>query len=95
MNKVEYVEFNKLLNEARRLVRVASANVQKASTLCHDFDKSKPLNILYKELRASNILLDYYTGAIKQLPKDGYEVITPQSIRIYLVSNPDHYYRED
>jgi len=75
--------YDELLNEARKHVAVAMSDVQNASTLIHDFDKSKPLNILYKELRASYMLLCFYTGNLKELPKDGYEIATPQSINAY------------
>ena len=76
-------EYEDLLNEARKLVGVAMSKVQNASTLIHDFGQSKPLNILYKELRASEMLLNFYTGMVKALPKEGYEIATPQSINAY------------
>lgn len=80
-------DYEELLDEARKLVGVARSKVQNASTLIHDFGKSKPLNILYKELRASEMLLNYYTGIAKTLPKEGYEIATPQSIKSYFNLN--------
>uniref|UniRef100_A0A6M3JFG3 Uncharacterized protein n=1 Tax=viral metagenome TaxID=1070528 RepID=A0A6M3JFG3_9ZZZZ len=77
------MEYNESLQHARKLVGTAMSDVQDASNLIHNFDKSNPLNILYKELRASYMLLSIYTGDIKELPKDGYEIITPQSIQAY------------
>ena len=82
------MSYEELLNEARKLVGAAVSKVQNASTVAHDFDKSKPLNILYKELRASEILLSFYTGTINDLPKEGFEIATPQSIMAYHNLNP-------
>ena len=76
-------QYDELLNSARKAVGLAMCDVQNASTLIHNFSKSKPLNILYKELRASEMLLNYYTGISKELPKEGYEIATPQSINAY------------
>ena len=76
-------EYTKSLTEAKQLVGAGMSHVQNASTQIHDFDKSKPLNLLYKELRASFMLLSYYAGDIENLPKEGYEIATPQSIKAY------------
>jgi hypothetical protein len=73
--------YEETLNEARKLLGAATSKVQNASTMIHDFNKSKPLNILYKELRASYMLLSLYTGETNSLPERGYEILTPQSIK--------------
>ena len=85
----DLAEYEELLNSARKAVGFAMMDVQNASTLIHNFNKSKPLNILYKELRAGYMLLCHYTGDLKELPEDGYEIVTPQSINAYhnLASN--------
>ena len=75
--------YDELLNEARKQISSAMSNVQNASNLVKDFNKNKPLNILYKELRASEALLNFYTGISKNLPKQDYEVVTPQSIQAF------------
>lgn len=77
------------LKEALRYVQVASTLVQKASTKVGDFDKSKPLNILYKELRASAYLLMCYTGEkqAKDIIQQDLEVSQPSSITAYINMN--------
>jgi len=77
------MSYEETLNEARKLLGAAMSKVQNASTMIHDFDKSKPLNILYKELRASYMLLSFYTCETDELPEEGYEITTPQSIKAY------------
>jgi len=77
------------LKNALRNIEVASTLVQKASTQIGDFSKSKPLNILYKELRASACLLMCYVGdkQAEDLITQELEVAKPQSISAYINMN--------
>jgi len=77
------------LKEALRHIEVASIFVQEASTEQGDFSKSKPLNILYKELRASAYLLMCYAGDKQagELIKQDLEIALPQSIKAFLNMN--------
>ena len=74
------------LKNALRYIEVASSLVHNASTTIGDFSKSKPLNILYKELRASAYLLMCYVGEkqAESLIQQELEVARPQSISAYI-----------
>jgi hypothetical protein len=79
--------FEKTLHNAAQHLGVAMSEVDKASRLARGFENSKPLNILYKELRAGVMLLDKYLGKVEKLPSRGYEVPTPTSINTYINLN--------
>ena len=80
------------LKNAKRHIEVAMSEVQNASIMELGFDLSKPLNILYKELRAAEWLLMIYLGDksiadLKIISEHGIEVVTPQSIQAFLNLN--------
>ena len=77
------------IKEALRHIEVASILVHNASCKANDFNQSKPLNILYKELRASIYLLLCYTGdkQAKELVKQELGIDTPFSIIAYVNLN--------
>ena len=78
-----------LTEELQDKLRRATGNLLAAQIQIHEvsnsdigFDRSKPLNVLYKELCASQMLLLVYTGD-KEINEISIDIAEPTSIRIF------------
>jgi len=79
-------ELENELYQARKSVDIAMSHIHRASNNASiDFDLSKPLNILYKELDAHRILLAVYLDEIKlsNVMTREFDVAEPQSWKAY------------
>ena len=79
-------ELENELYQARKSIDIAMSHVHRASNNASiNFDLSKPLNILYKELDTHRILLAVYLGEIKRnyIMTKVFDVAEPQSWKAY------------